>query len=45
MRSFTVSITGYEGDEPGLTEIEAYSGAFDAGVSFVKLMNRDTVFE
>lgn len=44
VRSFTVSITGYEGDEPGLTEIEAYSGAFDAGVSFVKLMNRDSDF-
>ena len=44
VRSFTVSITEYEGDEPGLTEIEAYSGAFDAGVSFVKLMNRDSDF-
>ncbi|GEM_PF-971376 len=44
VRSFTVQITEYDGDEPGLTEIEAYSGAFDAGVSFVKLMNADGDF-
>lgn len=44
VRSFTVRITEYEGDAPGLTEIEAYSGAFDAGVSFVKLMNGDGDF-
>lgn len=44
VRSFTVQITEYEGDVPGLTEIEAYSGDFDTGVSFVKLMNGDGDF-
>lgn len=44
VRSFTVQITEYEGDVPGLTEIEAYSGDFDAGVSFVKLMNGEGDF-
>ncbi len=44
VRAFTLRITEYEGDTPGLTELEAYSGEFDAGESFIKLMNGDGDF-
>ena len=33
--------TSFEGDQPGLSEIEAYSTAPSAGISFIKLMNGD----
>ena len=39
--SFTMTITSFEGDQPGLSEIEAYSTAPSAGISFIKLMNGD----
>ena len=42
--SFTMAITGSEGTEPGLSEIEAYSSAPNAGLSFIKLMNGDQDF-
>ncbi len=42
--SFTMAITSFEGAEPGLSEIEAYSAAPSAGISFIKLMNGDQDF-
>ena len=41
---FTLTLTETEGDNPGLTEIEAYSEPFTPQVSFIKLMNANGDF-
>lgn len=44
VRSFTLSITDYEGKAPGLTEFEAYADAYVPDADFIKLMNADGDF-
>ena len=42
--SFAMTITDFEGKEPGLSEIEAYDAEPYAAISFIKLMNADHNF-
>lgn len=44
VRSFTLHITDFEGDAPGLTELEAYAEAYTPDADFIKLMNADGDF-
>jgi len=39
LRSFTLSLEAVEGEKAGLTEIEAYSQAYESPFSFIKLIN------
>ena len=39
-----MTVTDFEGDKPGLSEIEAYSTEPAAGISFIKFMNSNQDF-
>ena len=42
--SFSMTVTDFEGENPGLSEIEAYSADPAAGISFIKFINSNQDF-